>query len=65
MRKAVLALLLVLLGVVASGQNNDKACPYGKGPPPQCFPGSHPVVECICDGPAGPCHWVWHCVPNN
>jgi len=47
----------------SQGQGS-KACPQAKGLPPQCLPGTHPVVECVFDGPMGPCNWVWHCERN-
>ena len=62
--------LLVLLSMTASSKpapQTSPACPYDKGfPTVECIPGrTHPVAECVCDGPAGPCHWVWKCVLNN
>ena len=64
MKKALPAFALALLGLAVSGQNQAACNPNEKGIPPQCAVGSHPVAECACDGPSGPCHWVWHCVPN-
>ena len=64
MKKALLVLALALLGLAASGQNRGACFPNEKGMPPRCAVGSHAVAECVCDGPLGPCHWVWHCVPN-
>jgi len=64
LKKALLVVVLSLLSVAASPVppvQTSPACPTDKGMPPQCLPGSHPVGECVCDGPAGPCHWVWHC----
>jgi hypothetical protein len=63
MKTALLVVVSFLLCLVASGQNQP-ACPYNKGVPPQCIGDKHPVAECVCDGPSGPCHWVWHCVNN-
>lgn len=42
-------------------RSNDGGCVTQKGLPPDCVPGRHPVVHCVCDGPAGPCNWVWKC----
>ena len=76
MEKALIRVALSLLLVLAASpiqsnlpaspiQTNDNACnPNEKGVPPQCFSGSHPVAECVCDGPSGPCHWVWRCVKD-
>jgi hypothetical protein len=62
MKTTLLAVALSLLCVSASPVQNQPACDANtKGLAPQCLPGSHPVAECVCDGPSGPCHWVWHC----
>jgi hypothetical protein len=64
MKKMPLVVALSLLALAASGQNQSACNPNEKGMPPQCSVDRHPVAECVCDGPSGPCHWVWHCVPN-
>lgn len=73
-KTTIVALFLLLLSAstvmlsvsAAVALPQTAACPNGQqGSPPQCpYPGTHPEVQCICDGPAGPCHWVWHCVKN-
>jgi hypothetical protein len=62
MKNALLvAVFSLLMSMAASSSQGDKACPYGKGLLPHCLPETHPVAECVCDGPSGPCHWAWHC----
>jgi len=67
MKKALhLVVVLSLLSMAASTIQPVQVNPGCPGPKPQntCLPGTHPVYECYCDGPSGPCHWVQHCVPN-
>lgn len=64
MIKAMLLISLILPSVATFTQNQAACNPNEKGMAPQCFPGSHAVAECVCDGPSGPCHWVWHCEKN-
>ena len=57
-----LAMLTLIGAAIMMPAQSNPACP---GTPTcqftQCMPGSHPVAECRCDGPSGPCHWVCRC----
>ncbi len=54
---------LFLLAASLSGQQN-LGCSGLQKPRVTCPEGYHAVYECVCDGPAGPCHWVGACEKN-
>jgi hypothetical protein len=65
MKNALLVVAISLLAAVASGQNQPACNANEKGVPTvRCVPGKHPEANCVCDGPSGPCHWVWSCAAN-